>query len=255
MYYMTGGDYNNIIQGRMDYYNSLSDFSITSNLEKLTLSANFGAELVLDFTDNVGVGLGVGFLHATNDGSVQATNGSLSLMEELTPLVTSWPIMLNLHVTIPITEKVNIHFSAGPGLYLSTFQFDRTTDDSSLSLDETLSFDSSTCVSLGFQGTLGIEYGISDTVFMLVEATGRSAYASNVNGPWTLNGGWVNGAISGSGSGTVWYEEVQSSPGGNYYPDMTIKDTEPILSTLRNVRSAKISLGGFGLQVGLKFYL
>jgi len=253
MYYMTGGDYNNIIQGRTDYYHSLSSLNITGDLEKLTLSANLGLEFILDFTDNVGIGLGVGFLHATNDGTMTATSGSVSILEEFTPLVTSWPVMLNLHVTIPVSEKVNIHLSGGPGIYFSTFQFDRTTSDSSLTLDETLSYDSKTRASLGFQGTLGLEYGISDTVYMLVEATGRSAVVSGFNGPWSLIGSWEYGAISDNGTSPVWYEEVQS--GANYYPDMAVKDTAPIGSSLRNVRSAKISLGGFGVQFGLRFYL
>lgn len=255
LYYMTGGDYNNIIQGRTDYFHSLSSLNITSDLQKLTLSANLGLEFILDITDNIGVGLGVAYLHATNDGTMQATTGSVSIQEEFTPLVTSVPVMLNLHVTIPITEKVNIHLSGGPGVYFSTLQFDRTTIDStpSLALDETLSYDSTTRTKLGFQGTLGLEYGISDTVFMVLEATGRSAVASGFNGPWSLIGSWVNGAIGDSGNSPVWYEEVQS--GANYHPDMAVKDTAPIASSLRNVRPVKISVGGIGVQVGLKFYL
>jgi opacity protein-like surface antigen len=253
MYYLTGGDYNNIIQGRTDYYHSLSSLNITSDLKKLTLCANFGLEFILDITDNIGIGLGAGFLHATNDGTMQAKSGSVSIQEEFTPLVTAFPVMLNLHVTIPITEKMHIHLSGGPGVTFSTFQFDRTTIDSSLTLDETLSFDSKTRAAFGFQGTLGLEYAISDSVYMILDANARSAVASGFKGPWSLIGSWEHGAIGASGSSPVWYEEVQG--GANYYPDMVVKDTAPIASSLRNVRSARISLGGIGVQVGLKFYL
>jgi len=252
-YFMSGGDYNAIIQGRTDLYHSLSSLSITSDLEKLTLAANLGFEFIVDITNNIGIGLGVGFLHATNVGSMQATYGSESIQEEFTPLLTSWPFTLNLHVTIPVSEKVNIHLSGGPGVYVSTFHFNRTSMDSALSLQETLAFDSKTSIDLGFQGTLGLEYGISDTVFMVAEVTGRSAVVTGFNGPWSLLGSWVNGVIVDSGNSPVWYDEVQS--GANYYPDMAVKDTAPVASNLRNVRSSRISLGGFGLQVGLKFHL
>lgn len=253
MSYMTGGDYNNIIQGRTDYYHSLSYLNITNDLKKLNLAANFGIEFILNITDNVGIGLGAGFIHATNEGIMEAMAGSVSIKEEFTPLVTSVPVMLNLHVTIPVAEKMNIHLSAGPGVYFSTLQFNRTTIDSSLSLDETLTFDSKTNTALGFQGTLGLEYAISDSVFMIFEASGRSAVGSGFKGPWSLIGSWEHGAIGDSGNSPVWYEEVQG--GANYYADMLVQDSAPIAGNLRNVRSARFSVSGIGVLVGLKFNL
>jgi opacity protein-like surface antigen len=253
MYYIIGGDYNNIIQGRTDYYHSLSSLNITGDLTKMGLAANFGLELVVDITDNIGIGLGVGFLHATNDATMQAVSGSDSIQEEFTPLLTSFPIMLNLHVTIPVTEKVNIHLSGGPGAYFSTFKLNRSMSDTSIGLDQTFFFDSKTSTSYGFQGTLGLEYRVSDSVCMFAEANGRSAFVSGFNGPWSLTGADANGTISASGAGSLWYEEVQS--GANYYADMVVKSQAPSGSNLRNVRMSRISLGGIGLQVGLKFTL
>jgi opacity protein-like surface antigen len=253
MYYMIGGDYNNILQGRTDYYHSLSSLNVTGDLSKMILAANFGLELVVDITNTIGIGLGVGFLHATNDAAMQAVSGSNSIQEEFTPLLTSFPIMLNLHITIPVTENVNVHLSGGPGAYFSVFKFNRSLSDTSTGLDQTLFFDSTTATSFGFQGSLGLEYHVSDSVCMFAEVKGRSAFVSGFTGPWSLTGADANGTISASGAGPVWYEEVQT--GTSYYADMVVKGKAPSGSDLRNVRLSRISLGGIGLQVGLKFSL
>ena len=250
---LTGGDYNTIIQGRNDLYNNFPGLTVSSQLEKLSLGASMGGEFIYCPSDYFGVGLGVDYLQGTNDSTLNAAGTGLTLSNAMTPLFRSICLGLNLHGFLPITETINIHASAGPCYCFGNFKLDETTTYSPIGLDETLYFDSKGTTALGVQGSVGLEIALSDVVFLGIEAKGRALQFKEIKGSWDLIGSTSGGLVQDSGSGTAWYEELQS--GTNYYPTLVLKGLEPGGIDVRNVRKFVIGLSGLGIQISLRFGL
>ncbi len=251
---LTGGDYNTIIQGRNDLYKNFPGLTVSSQLEKLTLGVNLGGEFIFCPSDYFGIGLGFDYIQASNDSTLNAAGtGGLTLSNEFTPLFRSVGLGLSLHGFLPLSETIVIHASAGPCLCFGTLKLDETTTYSTIGLNETLYFDSKSTTALGLQGMVGLEIALSDVVFLGIEAKGRLLQFNEIKGDWTLLGSTSTGIVSDAGSGTAWYEELQS--GANYYPTLVYKGLEPGGLDVRNVREFVVSLSGLGIQVSLRFGL
>jgi hypothetical protein len=250
---LSGGDYNSIVQGRNDYYHALSDYTLTGELNKLEFSADFDAELVYDLNDYLGFGLGVGYLHVSNDGQIIAATTGGGVVEAFTPLLTSLYAAASLQANLPVGETIRLHLSAGPAIYATSFKFDYTFGQDPEGTDESLSFDSERKMAVGFQGAFGIEVGLSDTVFGFIHLVGRAVSYSGISGSYDITGVEAGHLVDATGTGSWWYHETDR--GGVYYPDWTLSQNMPTGADIRNVRAAEMSLSGVGVRLGLKIGL
>ncbi|MCJ7612840.1 MAG: porin family protein [Candidatus Aminicenantes bacterium] len=252
--YLMGGDYNDIIQGRTDYYHSEPNLSISSDLKKLNLSWNAGAEAIMLFTDSLGVGLGVGYISASNESTMSGTLlGIIALADTYRPTISAVPITLNFHFFLPIGPAMNVHFFAGPGVYFGSVKFENEVSIPLFVTDTTISIKPEGSTAFGFQGGLGLEIGLSGNIFLTLDVQGRVASFSELKGPWTATGTFIGVPISLSGTGTLWYTETPNS--GTYYANWDIAATQPTGIGVQNVHAASFSLSGVSAQLGFRIAL
>jgi len=250
--FLMGGDYNKIVDGINDYWHSIAGVTIAGGVDKLSMGWNFGAEFIYNITDQMGVGLGVGYLMASNESTITATSGGVALGGTFSPSVSAIPITLNFHYFMPVGDTMNIHFTAGPGLYISSLKWDiaetlGTTADPTLGWDLLQTFEPDGVMGFGFQGGLGIEFALSPSISLCLDVLGRMASLSGFSGPWTLTGLVLHTIpVSDSGTGTFYYYE----DGG--FADFTIDTSAPSWSGITNVREASVSLSGVVAQFGIK---
>jgi len=251
--YLMGGDYNDIVQGQNGSYHSSAMLSVSSDLKKLNLGWNASAEAIMNFTDNLGVGLGVGYISASNESTLSASAGVLTLDATNRPTISAVPITLNVHYFLPIGPTMNVHFFAGPGVYFGSVKFENEVSIPLLATDYTSSIKPDSSTAFGAQGGLGLEIGLSSSIFLVFDIQGRVVSFTNLKGPWTITGTVLSIPINLSGAGTLWYQESLSS--GTYYAGWVIKATQPAGTGLRNVHAASFSLSGVSAQLGFRIAL
>ena len=244
--FLMGGDYNQIVQGVNDFWHASSGVTVSSDLKKLSMGWNFGAEFIYNFTDQMGLGLGVGYITASNESTIAMSLGAATQSYTYRPSASVIPITLNFHYFLPIGDTMKIHFSAGPGLYISTFTFENQWELPILLIDLTQIFSPDGVKAFGFQGGLGLEIDLSPGISLCVDVLGRMANMSGLTGGWTVAGTIFGIPVSDSGTGTLYYYES----GG--YPSGTIDDTLPSGSGISSAREASVSLSGVCALVGLK---
>jgi len=251
--YLMGGDYNEIIQGLNDAFRNTTSWSVSNDLKKLNLGWNAGAEFIMNVTENLGVGLGVGYISASNETTLTATIGAESLGDTYRPSISAVPITLNFHYFLPIGPTMNVHFFAGPGVYFGSVKFENEVSIPMLARDLTYSIKPDGSTVLGVQGGLGLELGLSTNIFLVFDVQGRVANFANLKGPWTESGTVFGVPISQSRTGTLWYKEVLI--GGTYYAGWDIDSAQPTGTDLRNVHAASFSLSGVSAQLGFRIAL
>lgn len=245
--FLFGGDYNKIAEDANHPMYGPIPLSVSGEIKKLSLAWNFGAEFIMNFTDRLGLGLGVGYLTASNDSSLTASLMIISESYNYKPSFSVVPITLSFHYSLPLSRSFRAHFSAGPGLYLSQFKFQNHYIMSMLLTDVTETFDSNTRLFVGAQGSLGLEYALSPRVWITLDVVGRLAQMDNLSGTHTFSGMLlgITGNVS-FDNHTFYYFETN---GGAQY---AIQDHLPSGADVTNAHTASFSLSGVGAVVGVK---
>jgi len=248
--FLMGGDYNKIVEDANAYWHSVSGLTFSSDLSKLSMGWNFGAEFIYSITDQMGIGLGVGYITASNESTLDMQTAVVYQSYAYTPSLSVIPITLNFHYFMPVSDMMNVHFSAGPGLYISSFSFADhmiigilpSTDALNLTID----YQPDGILAFGFQGGLGIEFAISPNISLCLDVLGRVASLSGFSGDWTRTGTLLGNPVSDSGTGTFYYYESEG------YSSFYISATMPSGSGITNAREASISLSGVCAMLGIK---
>jgi len=245
-----GGDYNKIVADQNAYAATLPGITVASEYSKLGMGFDFGAEFILQFTDSMGIGLGAGYITASNESTLQITSGVVSLTQTYTPSVSAIPLTLNFHFFLPLGSTLRLHFFAGPGLYITTVKFDATYVLSALAINLTQKFTPDTKLVFGFQGGLGIEFGLSRNIALLLDMAGRYVSVSGLTGPMDTAGTVFGIPVHTTETGTFYYAEANS--GGTYYAYQIVDDTMPSGASIRNAREGSFSLSGIQFQTGIR---
>lgn len=246
---LMGGDWNDIIEGENAFYqHNLT--SVSSTLEKLSMGLTFEGELIYHVTENIGIGIGSGYITASKDSAVAGQLGVFPISLALKPTVTAIPIMLNLHYFMPVSPTINVHLYAGPGLYLSTVKLSDHTVFGGLA-DLTSEFLPESKAVFGVQGGIGLELAVSNNVWLVVDAQGRFVNISELVGDLTTTGTVLGFPVSDTETNqTLWYDEFESS--GVWYAEFTLASTQPSGADVRNVKAASIGLTGVTFQAGFR---
>jgi hypothetical protein len=246
-----GGDINKIIKGRNDLWHA-NPGTTTGDLLPYTMGFEADAEFIVNFTENIGLGVGAGYFFTSKDSSNRYQEyGVYFINNSVKPEVSAVPITLNFHYFMPIGTAMKVHVFAGPGLFITimTLKSTQSTEGYAFPQSSTMVFTPDTKVGFGFQGGLGIEIGLGGNISFLVDVLGRAASPSGFSGKWTNTGTAGGSPFSYTGTGTLWYYET----GG--YPGFTIGDTKPSGSSISNAREASVGLSGVVFKVGIKINL
>lgn len=248
--FLLGGDYNRIAEDANHPVYGPLPMATSGEIKKLSLGWNFGAEFIVNFTDSMGVGLGVGYLTASNDSSLTATIGPLSESWNFKPSVSVIPITLSFHYSLPLSRVFSAHFTAGPGFYISSFKFENRYIMPLLFTDLTETFTPNTKVFFGAQGSLGLEFAMSPSVSLTLDVMGRLANMVNLAGTHEFAGMFlgVTGSLSFNNHMFYYYED-----GGRAH--YAIQADMPTGAGIINAREASVSLSGICAMVGIKINL
>jgi opacity protein-like surface antigen len=249
MYFNFGNDYNKGIEGYNNYLND--EFtSVSGEFEKFSKALNFQGELIFHFNPNMAIGLGGGYLQWSKNNLVEPDWGGA--IEEITyaPKLSVISVFANFHYMTPIAPKLNIDLYAGPGLYLTKFDWEDS-DVLSGVWDLTHTFSSSS-TAFGFQAGLGLSFELAPNISLVVDGFYRYAKIPELKGTWTEEGYvlWMSGENSYDNS-YLWYYEDNSS--GTRYSRVILGLDKPSGSGISGARKAEISLSGITGIAGLKF--
>ena len=250
--WLTGGDLNRAIQSQNEYYQAQFT-TVGGGLQQLSFGMDFDAELVLNLSPRFGLGLGAGFLRASRESSVAPSLDTIGLTRIIQPSISVIPITLSAHYWLPLGPRLNLHLSAGPGLYVSFFKFRDQYDLPILIIDTDLTYAPKPAVTFGFQGLMGLEIGLSDSFWLTLDVVGRLASVTGLNGDWTETGHSFGSPFTTSGVGSLWSYEDEVD--GTTYVFTQVSSRPPNASNLANVGNASVSLSGVGARIGFRLSL
>ena len=254
--HLAAGDLNEGLDGYfelLELYGVILDGSTTGGYKPLHAGYNFGADLVFQFTPNIGVGFGAGYLRSSKSSHMTLSDETDELILTGTPKLSAIPLRLAVFLTLPLGGKFNLTADAGAAYY-AALKFDATqriefaADDwqeMSLSANR-----SSLSDNLGFQGSLGLEYKLSPKMGFFIEAVGRYARFKNFDTATGTNRS--SGGGTDTNEGKI-YIETNTLLGLGTWSMFTIEEVPPTPDPPSvTYREPKIDLSGFSLQAGIR---
>jgi outer membrane protein W len=247
---LMGGNWNDVVEGQNAFYQDVLT-SVSTPLDKLSMGLTFEGEIIYHVTENVGIGVGSGYITASKDSTLDGDLLGFPFSLNLKPSVTAIPVMLNLHYFLPISPSMNVHFYVGPGIYFSTVKLDDNLVFPGLAINALETFRPESKTAFGVQGGIGLELAVSTNVFLVLDAQGRFVDISDLVGDLTESGTVLGIPINATYTNQkYWYYESLS--GGTYYGTFAFNDTQPSGTGIRNVKDGAFSLTGVTFQAGFR---
>lgn len=234
-----GGDFNNLIQGYHDYWSGVDDYA---NWDKIGLMMEFNAEILFNVSQNVGFGIGAGYMTKNNIGEYGSQDPDLGFDWDREYGFRVIPLSGNLHLSFLTTRLFGFSIHAGVDYLLGNITHDFNFQSNSGSSSRT---EEVKCNTLGYHGGVSIDINFSSSVSLVIGGGYRFAEFKN----WT---GSVDSPSTGKLDGELYYYEYQDPNNEEYYPRMIVWPGEPSASYYRNVHLARINLSGFSSTIGIK---
>lgn len=252
--YLTVGDWNLSSQGWNDSGRDLRKLTgdkMSGEYQMLHWGSEIAGDLVFNLSSRFAASIGIGYIWINEGGDssyIKVTNDGITTTHTHDTKISAVPVTAGILYFLPLSSKAKVSLGAGAGYY-----FAKLTDGYRLEDDTgywfTRSPDTKSC-GLGFHGSIGLEYSVSQSVAILIEGYGRYAKISGFEGTENVANSlnW-----SDSSKGTLYYYEVDRGTG--WYPVVILKETVPSGSNVRDVREAKVDFSGFTIRIGLKIRL
>jgi len=232
---------------------ALLSLTPSGELKDVNWGLDLEGEIIFNLSENFGIGFSLGYMKRT-----ETSTAELSLLAPLARVAVSWnpeyrviPFCLNGYFFFPIATKINVFLKAGVGYYSAKIEF-LTRQESESFFDETgwnQSDGKGTDSNIGFQGSLGFEYELTDNVALVAEGAGRHV---NFN-DWDVENRYTDSTgFSVVETGTFWYTEEFVDLTGKFYPSLQLLRQKPQDQALRNVREAKFGFSGVSFRIGIR---
>jgi opacity protein-like surface antigen len=213
---------------------------------------NFGGDVIFQLSPAFGIGLGFGYMRSSEDSEMTFTDGIDTLTLSGRPVISAMPVRLGVFLTFPLSGKINLTADAG-ATYFHGLKFDAMqrleftpTDWTEMSVSASRS---SLSANLGFQGSLGVEYKLSEDLGFFVEAVGRYAKFKNFDLVTGLNES--SDGTPETTEGKLYIATYTLIDWG--YSAFTIEETPPVDDPPNVIyREPKIDLSGFSIQAGIR---
>jgi hypothetical protein len=241
--YLSGGDLNTGAQGFGETWYDIFDalaLNPDGEFSPVHLGMDFGGEFIFQFTPNIGVGLGVGYISATKSSTIDysPTAAGVELFWKSSP--SAIPITASFYYFLPAGGNLKFFFNAGLGYYFAKANFQHN-----WWFLVPFNWDAKTSGGgLGFHGGLGMEYGFTPQFGLIAEIKGRYASFSNFEGSVVWTYPW--GGSPDTFEGKLWALDMDLGFGAK--PWLWVLDTEPAGT---NQRQAKVDFSGFSFLIGL----
>jgi opacity protein-like surface antigen len=245
--YLLGGDLNSGTEGMsnlwLDFF-AASGGSNSGSFQPAHYGLQFGGDIVLMFSPNIGIGLGAESLGASKSSTVVTTLGAESVTTSIEAKASAIPLKASLYLCAPFGSGARMTLHFGVGYYLAKMSNDINLKEGSEFMDYSNSAEAS---ALGFHGGLGFEFDLTPNVSLFIEAQGRYAKIGGFEGDYKMSDNYGTDLESGR---LYYLEEEGLLP--LFYSIIVCQDTAPVADAwIKNIREAKIDFSGVTALGGL----
>jgi hypothetical protein len=242
------------IQGYNDYLSSVYGSDFHGPQEAPRWGIDPSAEIIIGLGRRFGIGLGFGYASYRRSSQLSYSVADAIVYESLTAGITEVPLQLNLHFTLPLSDRLELDAWAGPGIVLSRLKWDTSMV---VRLEEQNGTDRFTFQAdrpaFGAQAGIAIACRILPALDLTAEVSGRLAAADGFTGSWTENGSGALWAFNDSGEASVWAFDwmYASKP----YRQLSFQQAQPAGTNVNAAESARIGLSGMSFKIGIRLRL
>jgi len=246
------GDLNAGLKGFSDamiYYATSLGYSAGGGYGLMHTGMDLGGDLIFQFSPNIGIGIGSGYLQVTRKTELHLLAPFPALHDEdftFTPKVNVIPIRASVFLFLPLGGSLNISLNAGAEYYFASV--------SSLIRDEFPAWwwnereDKAKGRGFGFRGGLGFEIRLSSELSLILEGQGRLAKIEDLTGTRAYRNSF---GLTETKNGTLYYwtDLWFFQP----FPYVAVQDGLPSDPWEQNPRKAVLDLGGWSAVAGFLF--
>jgi len=255
---ITGGDYGAGVEGLNDFYAHRYQ-NVDGAFSGISLGPDFGLEIMVNFTERIGVGFGVGSLSMSRGPESVRYDWMLfstTIQDTMTlkTSVSTVPITLNFHYGIPL-GALRLDVFGGVGYYPSRMKVESGYETTFLGVTSDLVFTSNSMKGqFGVQAGLGLEVPIGHRLAFILDVAGRYVSLRDIKGDYTLHGSLLGVSITKSGTDYYYYIYDHFYGGATYKMlTWTADASKPSGGIDSGARHAHFDLTGVTAQAGFKF--
>ena len=222
----------------------------------------FGGDVIFALTPRIGISIGGGYLRVSRASSMYFDRGVPSIWAGgagANPKLSAVPIRVGVHLTMPLSGKVNFLVEGGGCYYFNARYSDELIEGTSIfdnglySQTRITTSAEAKGVPLGLHGGLGFEYRLLPNLFLSLSALGRYARFRTWEGFSEFEFfDYVEGWTTFSEQGILYYELVPDLPDP---PRLITAQSSPSMTIGPEPRKAVIDFSGISLQLGIRIRL
>jgi len=223
-YIFNNGDFNQIIKSNRKYYSDLEDYYGYPNrhsydVKELDFMPDFKVELLFNFHENIGIGLGTGYIYGQAKGNVLSYSQDSGYETNYSWIYKSQsdynpnnkfhiiPLETRLYLMLPLTPMGKIYAFAGGGYYIGKWTLDYLYEyfyeysedwygiydgnDYKYTHDRHYDYSrTAKCNAVGFQAGGGFELNLSKNIALVFEGLLNLVNFNNWSGEYKRSGSW-----------------------------------------------------------------
>jgi hypothetical protein len=258
--YISGGDVN---PGTQDwFYYSKADWVTFwyRGYRAVHIGYEFGGDIIYALTPRIGISIGGEYLRISRVSTMSLLTIVPSLRDGsagANPKLSAVPIRVGMHLTMPLSKKVNFLAEAGASYFFNARYSDELEaaefTGGLISSKRVTTSAEAKGVPLGLHGGLGFEYRLLPNLFLSLSALGRYARFRTWEGSSEFEiFEYVEGTTTFSEQGILYYELVPDLPDP---PRLITVQSSPSMTIGPEPRKAVIDFSGVSLQIGIRIRL
>jgi hypothetical protein len=238
------GDLNKGLEGLIDLWNVPHGIAVADKYNPVHFGPDLGGELTFSLTPRLGIGLGIGFIQACKESTIEIADSEDPTepihfyTDILKPSVRAIPLTLGLHYAVWTGGGFNLEVSSGIGLYFGKAGLDDILREKGSAISNQRSWEG-TSQAIGFHVGLGMELHLSPSISFVVDVLGRYGKLRNIKGDLIENGSTSKDAV-------LWFCEQGA------YPLIIIDNSPPPAWRYSSIRKGEVDLSGVSARVGIK---
>jgi len=245
------GDLNAGLEGIADEWATVDDiFGYNFQGEYLGIhgAAEAGVHLILPVLKNIGIGLGIGYLRASQQSSIQESSTFFPRADKYTfsPKASAVPLEVDLYYILPLNKALTLSLHAGAAYYLASVEANYRIDGNDGGFVAwAMTADGK---GFGFHGGIELDLQITNSLSIFTEVFYRRAEIGPLIGTRLLTS---NYGYQEQRMGTLYYYETQEFFSKKYFPAIDIADEAPSSQAFKNTREVKIDFSGGSARTGI----
>lgn len=262
--YMRVGDLNDHIKSFDDYMSNSIYFYEGGKMRLIGRSGScFEAELMIEIRPRLSVVIGTEYIAGANKSDFQtvgifpfaSTRWAPHLLKFIVePRVKAIPLKLGACYSLRLSSKVNFLLRGGIGYYISKGHLSK--QNLIQSLDEINIPEQPEIITsydvrgngFGIHGGIGIEYRLTDSLFLVIDSQGRYAKIGNLKGSQTYWNSWNYDQRTEEGILYIGTRDMTQDGYGTGCPDLAVSPSQ-------TMRKAALNFSGFSLTAGFRIRL